>query len=239
VAKRTPYNKKIISSDIAAPQWPDAVAAFTAFAKARASQDARGMVASLARLEAVVTAADAHAPPGALSAKHQRFVAEYLIDLNATAAYRRAGFAAKDADVAGPRLLGSVGIAAAIAAGKARQLDTADLSAARVLEELRRLAFVNVRDYFDPVTGDAKHPSALTAEQGACLAGFEVLIKNAKAGDGVTDTIHKFKLWDKVHSLELLAKHFALLVEKVEIKDVTADARVARLVAARKRVAAK
>lgn len=172
----------------------------------------------------------------ALSAKHERFVREYLIDLNATAAYRRVYGNVKDADVAGPRLLGNVGIAAAIAAGKAAQLAEADLSAARVLEELRRVAFANARDYFEPGTRDAKHPLDLTVEQGAALAGFEVLIKNAKAGDGVTDTIHKFKLWNKVQSLEILAKHFALLVEKVEIKSATADARVARLIAARKRV---
>jgi len=173
---------------------------------------------------------------GALSPQHQRFVAEYLIDLNATAAYRRAYGAVKHADVSGPRLLGNVGIAAAIAEGKARQLAENELSAVRVLEELRRVAFANIRDYFDPETGEVKAPSALTAEQGAALAGFEVLIKNAKAGDGVTDTIHKFKLWDKVHSLELLAKHFELLVETVKVDTTAADARIARLAAARKRV---
>jgi phage terminase small subunit len=172
-----------------------------------------------------------------LSAHHARFVAEYLIDLNATAAYRRAYGPVKDADVSGPRLLGIVGIAAAIAEGKARQMATADLSAARVLEELRRVAFANVREYFDGETGAAKHPHQLTAEQGAALAGFEVLIKNAKAGDGVTDTIHKFKLWDKVRALELLATHFELLIEHVKIDTTSVDARVARLVAARKRTA--
>jgi phage terminase small subunit len=171
----------------------------------------------------------------ALSAKHQRFVAEYLIDLNASAAYRRCGYASKSPDVEAAHLLVNPRVQAAIAEGKARQMASADLSAARVLEELRRVAFANVRDYFDDNTGDAKHPHQLTVEQGAALAGFEVLIKNAKAGDGITDTIHKFKLWDKVHTLEILAKHFALLVEKIELKTVTADARVARLIAARKR----
>lgn len=171
----------------------------------------------------------------ALTPKQTRFVAEYLIDLNASAAARRAGYKAKNSDVEGPRLLGQAGIAAAIAAGKATQITDAGLSAVRVLEELRRLAFVNIRDYFDPTTGDAKLPHELTEEQGACLAGFEVLIKNVSAADGHTDRIHKFRLWDKVRSLELLAKHFALLVEKIEIKDTSADARVARLVAARKR----
>jgi len=178
---------------------------------------------------------DAVAPPGPpppppkLTPKQTRFVAEFLIDLNAAGAARRAGFTGKRSDQAGYELL------TAIAFGKARQLDTAELSAARVLEELRRLAFVNVRDFFDPVTKDAKHPTELTNEQGACLAGFEVLIKNAKAGDGITDTIHKFKLWDKVHSLELLAKHFELLVERVKVDTTSADKRVAQLVAARRR----
>jgi phage terminase small subunit len=170
----------------------------------------------------------------ALTPKQARFVAEYLIDLNASAAARRAGYKAKNSDVEGPRLLGQAGIAAAIAAGKATQITDAGLTAVRVLEELRRLALVNVRDYFH-ADGRAKHPAELTEVEGACLASFEVLIKNVSAADGHTDTIHKFKLWDKVRALELLAKHFALLVEKIEIKDVSADARVARLVAARKR----
>jgi hypothetical protein len=130
-----------------------------------------------------------------LSPRHQRFVAEYLIDLNATAAYRRVyGAEAKNADVCGPRLLGNVGIAEAIAAGKARQLAESGLTATRVLEELRRCAFSNVRDYWHP-DRSVKHPTELTVEQAAAVAGFEVLIKNAKAGDGITDTIHKFKLW--------------------------------------------
>jgi hypothetical protein len=42
----------------------------------------------------------------------------------------------------------------------------------------------------------SEEASELTAEQGAALAGFEVLIKNAKAGDGQIDEIHKIKLWD-------------------------------------------
>jgi len=172
--------------------------------------------------------------PAGLSVQHQRFVAEYLIDLNATAAYRRTYGLVKDADVSGPRLLGIVGIAEAIAVGAAAHLAANDLSASRVLEELRRIAFANVREYFED-TGDAKHPHSLSVEQGAALAGFEVLIKNAKAGDGVTDTIHKFKLWDKVKSLELLAKHFHLVDEVLTIDTVKADERVARLTAARKR----
>lgn len=151
----------------------------------------------------------------ALTDKQRRFVAEYLIDLNATQAAIRAGYSPKTAVQQGPRLLLNVEIAEAAAAGKARQLDTADLSAVRVLEEMRRLAFSDIRGFFDE-RGNLKAVSELTAEQGSTLASFEVIKKNAAAGDGVIDTVHKFKVWDKTRALEMLGKHFGLLTERVE-----------------------
>lgn len=149
-----------------------------------------------------------------LTPKQQRFVAEYLIDLNATQAAIRAGYSPKTAKVQGSRLLTNVAIASAVGAGKARQLQTAELSAARVLEEYRRLAFIDLRSFFDD-DGNLKAMKDLSAEQGAALASLEVVIKNAKAGDGVTDEVHKFKVWDKTRTLESLAKHFGLLKENV------------------------
>ena len=47
----------------------------------------------------------------------------------------------------------------------------------------------------------------LDEEQGACLASLEVLIKNAKDGDGHAAEVRKRKLWDKTRALEALAKH--------------------------------
>jgi phage terminase small subunit len=150
-----------------------------------------------------------------MTPKQTRFVAEYLIDLNATQTAIRAGYAAKRADSAGHQLLRNTEIAAAVAEGKERQMDDADLKAARVLEELRRLAFVDIRGFFDEA-GNLKPIGALTADQGAALGGFEVIKKNAQAGDGVVDTVHKIKLWDKVRALDSLAKHFGLLTEQVK-----------------------
>lgn len=232
--RRRPAVKRAAPARVA---WSEAVALFATFTKARDRQDAGAMRASLAKLGPLLSAGDEAqaAATGTLSAKHARFVAEYLIDLNASAAYRRAGYAAKDADVNASALMGNHGIQAAIAAGKARQLSENELSAARTLEELRRLAFANIRNYFD-ADGDVKPPQSLSVEDGAAVVGFEVLIKNAKAGDGVTDTIHKFRLADKVRALEALAKHQGLLVEKFELVD--SAARVARLQAARVRAAA-
>lgn len=150
-----------------------------------------------------------------LTPKQQRFVAEYLKDLNATQAAIRTGYSEKTANVQGSRLLTNADIAAAVAEQTQAQLSEASLTAARVLEEYRRLAFSDARAFWDD-KGNLKPMKDLTAEQGSVLAGFEAVIKNAKAGDGQTDTVHKIKLWDKTRALESLAKHFGLLTEKLE-----------------------
>ena len=151
-----------------------------------------------------------------MTPKQTRFVAEYLIDLNATQAAIRAGYSAKTADVQGPRLLGNVGVRAAIATGKATQLDQADLSAARTLEELRRVAYGNIKSVFDE-QGNLKPVHTLTDGEAAMISSVEVIIKNAEAGDGHTDRIHKIKCWDKVRALHDLCEHFELLVTNVRV----------------------
>jgi phage terminase small subunit len=170
----------------------------------------------------------------ALNPKQRRFVAEYLIDLNATQAAIRAGYSKKTAEQQGYQLLQKTSVAQAVTAGKSKQLETAELTAARVLEEIRRLAFIDMRGFFD-ANGNMKSVSELTPEQGSALASLEVIIKNAEAGDGVTDRVHKFKVWDKTRSLEMLAKHFALLTDVVKV--TTDDENIARLMAGRKRAA--
>lgn len=112
-------------------------------------------------------------------------------------------------------MLRNVEIQAAVTAGKDKQLAKADLTAVRVLEEMRRLAFSDVRQLFDE-QGNLRPIHTLTPEQSACIAGLEVIIKNAKAGDGVTDTVHKVKVWDKPKVLDMLGKHFGILTEQVQ-----------------------
>jgi phage terminase small subunit len=171
----------------------------------------------------------------AFTFRQRRFIEEYLIDLNSRQAAIRAGYSARTAAAAGARLLSHVNIRQAIAARQKRQLDRAELSATRVLEELRRLAFIDMQSFFHP-DGSCKKPSELTPEQGACIGSFEVLIKNAAAGDGVTDLVHRFKLWDKTRALEMLAKHYALLTDVMRVEQQSSLEQ--RLLAGRLRVAA-
>jgi hypothetical protein len=45
---------------------------------------------------------------------------------------------------------------------------------------------------------------------------FEGCVENAQAGDGHVDRIHKFKAWDKVRALEMLARYFGFFEENVQ-----------------------
>lgn len=99
---------------------------------------------------------------------------------------------------------------------QAATLAAIEVTAARTMLELARVAFGDLRTFFD-ADGNLKPIPDWTPDQGAQVASFEIIKKNAAAGDGVIDTVHKFKVWDKVRALEMLAKHFGLLIDKVEL----------------------
>ena len=62
-----------------------------------------------------------------ITPKQQRFVTEYLIDLNATQAAIRAGYSRKTAQQQGSRLLTNVVVKRAIAAQQDRQLKSVEV----------------------------------------------------------------------------------------------------------------
>lgn len=78
-----------------------------------------------------------------LNLKQQRFIDEYLIDGNATAAYRRAGYKAKgrSAENSASRLLGSVGVAKEIVRRQSLVTAPTEVTAERVISEIASIAF--------------------------------------------------------------------------------------------------
>src|SRR5215475_12924278 len=86
---------------------------------------------------------------GKLTPRQVRFVAEYLIDANATQAAIRAGYKAKHADVSGCRLLANAKIRAAVDAGEAERAKRTQVTADKVIMELARVAFADPRQLFD------------------------------------------------------------------------------------------
>lgn len=118
-----------------------------------------------------------------LTLKQQLFVAEYLIDLNATQAAIRAGYSPKTAQEQSSRLLSKAMVAQAVAEGARIRCEKAELTAVRVLEEIRRIAFFDVRTLFDE-RGNLKPVTEWTAEQAACVASVEVIRRTRPRSDG-------------------------------------------------------
>ena len=95
------------------------------------------------------------------------------------------------------------------------RLELAHITPDRTLLEIARIAYSDVAAFFNE-DNTLKKPSELSEDQRRTLASFEACVKNVAAGDGKQDFIHKFRAWDKTKALEMLAKHFGLLEDKVE-----------------------
>ena len=76
----------------------------------------------------------------ALSAKRQAFVAEYLVDFNATQAAIRAGYSPRTAKLTGHRLITDDTVLEALTAGRKRQDVQRQITVADVLAMLEREA---------------------------------------------------------------------------------------------------
>ncbi len=75
-----------------------------------------------------------------LTPKQQRFVAEYLVDLNATQGAIRAGYSAKTAEVQGSRLLGNVKVREAVEAGMKARSKRTEITQDEVIQGLKKEA---------------------------------------------------------------------------------------------------
>ena len=104
-----------------------------------------------------------------LTPKQAAFVAEYLIDLNATQAAIRAGYSAKTAKEQATRLLTNVHIASAIAEQTAKRAEKTARTALHVLQDIQRVTQAAEAD------GDLK-----TALKGLELEGRHLGIFNDK-----------------------------------------------------------
>ena len=149
-----------------------------------------------------------------------RFAEEYVVDLNGKQAAIRAGYSARTAESQASRLLSFVKVAEHIAALQAARSERTAITADRVLFELARLAFVDVRRFYD-ADGHLKKPSDIDDDTAAALASVE--IDELWEGSGDERTIvgltKKVRTWNKVSALGLLGKHLGLFREAVVPED--------------------
>jgi len=155
----------------------------------------------------------------ALNDKQQRFVDEYLIDLNATAAYRRAGYTAKGnaAEVNAARLLRNAQVVLAVKeAMKARETRTM-ITQDRVLQELARIAFFDIRKLYHE-DGSMKLPHELDDDAAAVLSGVDISTSLVAGTEEPTSVLtKKAKVFDKGAALTLAMRHLGMLTDKTEV----------------------
>lgn len=132
-----------------------------------------------------------------LTAKQQRFVEEYLIDLNATQAAIRAGYSSRTAYRTGADNLRKPQVAAAIETERAAHGKKADIKIQDVLREYARLAFSNVSDF---LTFGAE---GVVLRDSASIPR-EILAAVSEVSD--TKEGVKFKLHSKTSALDSLCK---------------------------------
>lgn len=132
----------------------------------------------------------------ALTAKQQRFVAEYLVDLNATQAAIRAGYAAKRADATGYENLRKPEVAAAVSesmkARESRTQITQDYVLKTIVDTVERCRQAS------PVLDRRGEP---------------VMVE---LPDGSTAPAYAFDAQAVLKGAELLGKHLKLFTDKVE-----------------------
>lgn len=141
-----------------------------------------------------------------LEPRQQRFVDEYLVDLNGTQAYMRAyGCSEKAARTNAARLLTNAGIQDAIAAGRAKTAAALGLTRERVLAEYAKLAFFDMRQAYHE-TGALKLPHEMDEDAAAAIAAYETVEMSSGDREAPPLLVRKVKWVDKRAALDSLMK---------------------------------
>ncbi|WGY37383.1 terminase small subunit [Pseudomonas aeruginosa] len=158
----------------------------------------------------------------ALTAKQQRFVEEYLIDLNATQAAIRAGYSKKTANEQGSRLLANVSVSAAVAESMKSRSGRTGITQDMVLKELAKIGFSDIRKVVRwgetmvrMVEADDEGPEDMVPYHGLALVDSTEIDDDTAAAiaevsqgrDGL-----KVKLYDKKGALVDIGRHLGMFV---------------------------
>lgn len=147
-----------------------------------------------------------------LTARQQRFVDEYLIDLNATQAAIRAGYSVQTAGSIGEENLKKPEIETAIKKAKAERSRRTGINADRILIEMAKIGLVNIVDVanFD----EASIRDGANRDDTAAIQSVKVKRIPTENGEIVEREV---KMYDKTKALIELGKHVGIFDTKVKI----------------------
>ncbi len=152
----------------------------------------------------------------------KRFCDEYLIDLNATRAYKVAYSRCKKdetANVNGSKLLRNTKVQEYISEKMKDREQRTKITQDMVIKELAKIAFLDIRKLYTE-NGQLKNVADIDSETAGAISSLETLEEYEGYGDDrekIGDT-QKVRLLDKTKALELLGKHLGMFKDKVEIE---------------------
>ena len=143
----------------------------------------------------------------ALTHKQERFVQEYLIDLNATQAAIRAGYSEKSAHVTGHETLNKPYVASAIAEAQKSRADRTEINADWVLKRLHAEAVADLADIYDH-NGSIRpiHEWPVIWRQGLIQGVKHTEVRDSE-GNSTGEFVVEVKLPDRIKRIELIGKH--------------------------------
>lgn len=173
--------------------------------------------------------------PALENARYERFAQALADGETADKAYVIAGFKRNRGNAS--RLKADESIVARVNEILASAAQRVEIDKARVLAELGRIGFSDIRKMFTS-NGSLKRVEDLDDDAAACLSAIEVVTKRVPGGEeGEVEHVAKIKLWDKRAALVDIGKHLGMFTEKVEhsgpeggpiqISDVEAARRIA------------
>lgn len=149
--------------------------------------------------------------------KHEQFAQGLAKGLTADEAYVAAGF--KESRGNASRLRSNENISKRVEEIVSRGAERAEVTVAKVMAELSRLGFSDVRNAFTP-EGAIRNPNEWDDDFARSVAAIEVVTRATGERDEndrpIIENVHKIKLWDKNSALEKLAKALGMFVEKHE-----------------------
>lgn len=148
-----------------------------------------------------------------LNPQQERFAQEYAVDLNATRAAIRAGYSAATAYSQGPRLLNNVEVSERVDELKNKIAKRLDVTTERIVREYEKIAFTNLEDVVEWITGDPKLRASGEIETPAHGAISEIIRTESKLGDVTI----KVKLHDKRGALDSLARYKGMFNDSLEL----------------------
>ena len=142
-----------------------------------------------------------------ITPQQELFVRQYVLDLNATKAVLRSGYAKKNARQQGSYLLSKPDIQAAIKARLERRFEKVDIKTDEVLRQIRRLAFANLEGVIEIRNGRTyiADTTSLTKDQMACISEIK------ETAEGI-----QVKLISREKMIELLGRHMGMFMDKLE-----------------------